>query len=624
MSLSLIYKHRKFTALFWTQFLGALNDNFLKNAMVVMITFKGIKLWGLEAQSLIALAAGIFILPFFLFSSTAGQIADRYERARLTRYIKLWELGLMALATYGFYAEDFQILMITLFLMGLQSTFFGPIKYSILPDLLEEEELVSGNAYVEMGTFLAILLGTIAGGLAAAAEESTIIINGGLLVIAGVGVVLSWLVPAVPIGDPSLKVSFNPIPKTVETIGYTRESTAVFNSILGISWFWFLGAAILTLLPTYCKQNLMGSEEVVTALLASFTIGIGIGSIICEKLSFQRVELGLVPIGSFGVTIFLLDLCYQNPPWIGTLTPGALLTFNDFLAFPTGKRILIDLLGLATFGGFFIVPLYTLIQQRSRPEVRSRIIAGNNIINALFMVVSSIMIMVFNGFGISIETMFFILAVQNLVVTGYIYSVVPEFTLRFLSWALVNVMYRLRVNGLENIPKEGPVVLACNHVSYVDWLVIAGACKRPPRFVMFYKFLDIKIARPIFKGAKVIPISGKNEDPKYHESAFEKISEELKNNQVICIFPEGNLTKDGETQPFRPGIERIIKNDPVPVIPMALNNLWGSMFSWSGGKVFKKMPRRFWHKVSLDIGKPLDPQTVTAEKLEGIVKSLIK
>lgn len=617
-SLPLFGKDKTFGPLFWTQFLGALNDNFFKNALVMMVTFKSVSLLGMDTKSLVAFLGGIFILPFFLFSPLAGQLSDRYSKTQIVVWTKIWELVIMIVGVVGFLLPSFELLTLVLFLMGTQSAFFGPAKYSILPELIDQAHLIKGNAYVEMGTFLAILIGTITGGIVAGLDSNAIYISAGILIFAIFGIWMAKKVPQLKSVSPDLKINFNPIPELGKMWRLLREKEAVFNSALGISWFWFLGAAILSLLPLYCKDYLRADATVVTAFMAMFTIGIGLGSIGCEKLSFHRVEIGLVPIGSLGMSIFLLDLSLVPI----TLSHEGLNNLASFLREPYALRLMFDLFVISIFGGFFTVPLYTLMQQRSHRESRSQVVAGNNVMNALFMVASALLIMVFHSFQFSLPQIFLILSVINIAVAIYIYSIVPEFVLRFYSWILVHVLYRLKIKGLENVPKDGAALLICNHVSYIDWLIISGAVPRPARFIMYYKFFDVPILKKLMIQAKVIPIAGFNESKKILEDAMEEISLALKAGDIVCIFPEGALTRSNEIAAFKTGIEKILARDPVPVVPMALDNLWGSLFSRSPGSLKTKFPGKLWQSISLKIGKPISP-TLSAEQMRGIVQELL-
>jgi 1-acyl-sn-glycerol-3-phosphate acyltransferase len=618
-----LLRDRRFWPIFWTQFLGAFNDNVFKNALVILITLRAFSIRGVSSEQIVALCGGIFILPFFLFSATAGQLADKYSKSRIVVWIKLWEILAMLIGAYGFITERFLLLLTTLFFMGLHSTFFGPVKYSILPQLLRSEELVSGTAYVEMGTFLAILLGTLLGGfLISLAASGAWLVSAAALTVAILGWMTSTRIrPLAPV-TPSLKIQANPIVPTFQIIKLTAKVRSVFLSILGISWFWFFGAAVLSLLPGYCKQILRGEEQLITFFLAMFSVGVGVGSMICGRLSGQKLELGLVPVGSLGLSLFAFDLfLIGNPSWVFT-HPGAQLTITQLLSTVGGWRIAMDLFLLAVFGGFFIVPLYTLVQQRSAEAERSRVIAGNNVINAFFMVVAAALLVSLLALKFTIPQIFLLLAVLNLAVAVYIYTVLPEFLFRFICWVSANVMYRLRVVGRQHLPPDGPAVLVCNHVSLVDWLIIASACPRPVRFVMHYSFLQIPFTRRIFRDAKVIPIAGSREKPEILESAFERIAQELEDGELVCIFPEGKITRNGSLNKFRPGVERVVATTPVPVVPMALGGLWGSFFSKKDGKPMRRPFRRIWSRISLVIGPAVPPREATAEKLQELVSAL--
>lgn len=426
---------RKFWPFFWTQFLGAFNDNVFKNALAIMVAYKSLSLGGLSAEQIVPLCAGLFILPFFLFSASAGQLADKFSKTVLIRWVKLLEIVIMLGAVLGFFLESLPLLLVVLFFMGLQSTMFGPAKYSILPDLLESRELVGGNALVEMGTFLAILLGTIAGGLLiAAGDTGQNILCISLVVVAALGFQSSRSMQKTTPGNPSLMFSFNPITPALQTFAITRKNKPVLWSVVGISWFWFFGASFLTLLPNYAKQVLFADELVLTLLLSLFCVGISIGSLLCERLSRGRLELGIVPIGSLGMTIFALDLFFVGIPQV-FLIPEATDTLRgpgQFLSQLAGTRISLDFVLIAIFGGLFTVPLYTMIQQRTETKIRSRVIAGNNILNALFMVISAAMLMGLSALEVSIPETFLVLAGLNVLMAFFVYSKVPEFVRRFL------------------------------------------------------------------------------------------------------------------------------------------------------------------------------------------------
>ncbi len=613
---------RRFWPTFWTQFLGAFNDNVYKNAMVMLITYQSMKLGGLSPESMVALCGGVFILPFFLFSAMAGQICDKYPKDKLMFYIKVWEVLVMLFGALGFYLGSLNILMITLFFMGLQSTFFGPVKYAVLPELVNDNELVQGNALVEMGTFVAILLGTIVGGILIAIEGTGAWYVGiSVIFFALMGTGFSRFVHPLKKTNSELKINWGILKPSYSIIKIAKKTKSVWLSILGISWFWFLGAALLSMFPGYVKNVIGGNEHVVTLFLGLFSIGVALGSILCEKMSRQRLELGLVPFGTIGMSIFIFDLFLVGQP---TKLTSEIIGLTEFFQNPAFWRVLIDLLGLSIFSGFFTVPLYTFIQHRAEEKERARVIAGLNIINAFFMVCSAILLTVFYQIGLSMPEIFGIWAGLNLIVSIYIYSVIPEFLLRFFAMILSRLSYRVKTKGHENIPDEGGCILTCNHVSFADWLIIYAAIKRPVRFVMYYKFMKIPLIKYLFRDAKVIPIAGKKEDEDILNKAMETIESALKQGEVICIFPEGAITVDGKIAAFKPGIERILERVQVPVIPMTLDGLWGSFFSRKyGGKAGSRpslLLKMILRKVDLTIFEKWDPKDVNAEKLENFTK----
>ena len=611
---------QRFRPFFITQFLGAFNDNLFKNALVVMLTFQAASWTRIAPELLANLAAGIFILPFFLFSATAGQLADKYDKARLTRLVKMLEIGIMVIALAGFLLHNLPVLFGALFLLGCHSTLFGPIKYALLPQHLREDELIGGNALVEAGTFVAILLGTLCGGLLAGTGKGESWIAGSGIVVAICGYLSSRGIPPAPAAAPHLRINPNPFTETWRNIGFARGNRAVFLAILGISWFWLYGALFLAQFPAYARNVLGGGEGTVTLLLATFTVGIGLGSLLCEKLSGGHVEIGLVPFGSIGLTLFGLDIALASPDM---LTPAAPRMIGEILVQPGTFRVLLALMLLGVFGGFFIVPLYAMMQSRSAPEQRARIIAANNILNALFMVVGALAAGALLGAGLSIPVLFGVAAAMNAVVALYIYRLVPEFLLRFIVWMLVHTVYRLRTEGMEHIPADGPAVIVCNHVSLVDALVIAAASRRPIRFVMDHRIFRWPVLSFVFRHSRAIPIAPAREDPALMEAAFREVASALATGELVGLFPEGKITSDGELCPFRPGISRILEANPVPVIPMALRGLWGSMFSRKDGPVLSRPFRRgLFSPIELVAGPALDAETVSLPALESRVAGL--
>lgn len=610
-----LLRQRRFLPFFGAQAFGAFNDNVYKNVLVIVATYHAASYTQLAPELLTNIAAGLFILPYVLFSGVAGQLADRFDKTLVLKVVKAAEIAIMTIAALGFAAHNIEVLLGALFLMGVHSTFFAPAKYGLLPEVLEETELVGGNALVEMGTFLAILLGTLAAGLLAAnGHLGTISLA--LIGVAVVGFVTSLSIPALRPAAPDLRIDWRPWTSTWDNIRAARESRAVFLSILGISWFWFYGALVLAQLPLFAKDVLGGSEQIVTLLLVLFSAGIGIGSLLCERLSGHKVEIGLVPFGSIGLSAFAIDLYFAVPDG----PHGAALTAAQFVALPGSWRVLLDLGLIGVFGGFFIVPLYALVQQRSRREVMSRVIGANNILNAVFMVVAALLAAVALNAGLSIPELLLLTGILNAIVVGYIYSLVPEFLLRFLAWLLVHFIYRLERRGIENIPAQGPALLICNHVGFADALVISAACPRPIRFIMESSIFRIPVLSQIFRGMKAIPVAPAKEDREVYERAFQIVASELRDGQLVCIFPEGRLTADGEIGEFRAGMMRILTETPVPVVPLALAGLWDSMFSRKYGALWRRWPRRFWPRIGLRAGAPIPPERA---ELQGLRKAVV-
>ena len=610
---------RRFAPFFGTQFLGALNDNVFRNGLVILITFQGVVVLNMNHSQLANVAGALFILPYFLFSATAGQVADKYEKSMLMRRIKLLEVALMSIAAVALLTHAYATLLGVLFLMGCQSTLFGPVKYAYLPQQLATEELIGGNALVEAGTYVAIILGLIIGGLAVDIDPTKHTLLAALLAgFAVLGYITSRQVPVTRAADPELRISLNAWKETWRIVGFAREDRTVFLSILGISWFWFFGTAMTLQMPAYTLDILGGNEAVSVILLVAFAVGVGIGSLLCERMSGRRIELGLVPFGSIGLTLFAVDLYFTQP--VQAVSAAADVT--TFLQRPGSWNILVDLALLGAFGAFYSVPLYALIQRRSKREHLSRIIAANNIINAIFMVVASIMAITLLQLGVSIPEIFLVVAALNAIVAIYIYTLLPEFMMRFLAWVLINVLYRLRPTGLENVPRKGPAIVVCNHVSYMDPILLTGCIRRRMRFVMYYRIFQMPMLRFFFEHMRAIPIAGRMEDEQLMEEAFERVDEELAAGNVVCIFPEGGITRDGEIQRFRPGIERIIATRPVPVVPVSLGNLWGSWFSRRKGGGLRTIPGRLFQRVTVRVGEPVPAREVTAARLELLVRTL--
>ena len=614
-----LFNTRRFLPFFLTQFSGALNDNLFKNALLVVFVSSAATQDLGNSNTLVNIAAGLFILPFFLFSPLAGQLADKYDKARIIRYVKTIEIIIMVVAAIAWWSHQWWVLMALLFAMGTQSAFFGPIKYSIIPQHLDDDELVSGNAQVEMGTFVAILVGTIGGTLLADLTRPELIIGAVIITVAVLGWVASRSIPSAPSHAVDLVVDWNPFREAWALYGLARKRRAVLLSIVGISWFWLMGAAYLTQMPNFAVAVLNGTPGLIATLLCGFVVGIASGSLLCDRLSGHKVEIGLVPLASIGLSVFGIDLFFSANAFVAP----PLLSVEEFLSRPDGLRILLDIVLIGLSGGLYIVPLYANIQSRTEDDSRARVIAFNNMLNALFMVIASVLgIILLGAAGLSIPEFFLVVALMNIAVALFIYYQVPEFTMRFLVWLLSHTLYRVRHQGLEYIPEQGPALIASNHVSFIDALLIAGAVRRPVRFIMYKPIFEIPVLNFIFRTGGAIPICSPKEDEAVYLAAMDTIAQGLEQGDLLCIFPEGKLSRDGEIDELRPGILRMIERSPAPVVPMALRGLWGGFFSHSGSGPFKKPFRRIWSKIDVVAAPPIVPEDLTMERLTDAIQIL--
>jgi 1-acyl-sn-glycerol-3-phosphate acyltransferase len=615
-----LLKERRFAPFFWTQFLGAFNDNVFKTAFLVVLTFDAIS-WGItDPAMLTALIPGLFILPYVVFSATAGQIAEKMEKGRLARYVKIIEIGIMLVAGIGWLTKSVPLLLAAVVGMGVHSTLFGPVKYAYLPQQLKQEELVGGNGLIEMGTFVGILLGQILGAFLVKYQPGGIMmVAGGTLLFAVIGLFISMRIPLSPAPAPELKINPNPFSEMVRNLAFSRQNRTVFLSMLGNSWFWFYGAMILSQFPLYAKDYLHGDQTVFIGLLTVFSIGVGTGSLLCEKLSGHKVEIGLVPFGAIGLSVFGIDLYFASLAYAGT----AGVDIWGLLAQHGAWRIMFDVAMLGIFGGLFIVPLFALIQTRCEPTHLSRTIGGMNILNALFMIAASGLAIGMLKMGFTIPQLFLTTAILNAVVALYIFSLVPEFLIRFLAWMLIHTIHKVKTIDAELIPEEGPAVLVCNHVSFVDALVIGAASPRPIRFVMDHRIFKTPFMGWFFRTARAIPIASGKEDPWLMEKAYIDIAQALHEGDLVCIFPEGKLTSTGEMNEFRGGIAKILERTKVPVIPMALRGLWGSLLTRDPGNLFERsFSRGPRSHLALVVGTPVDPVSATPEYLHQRVLAL--
>ncbi len=600
-----LLKTKRFLPLFVTQFLGAFNDNVFKNALVILITYTVAEQSTLSPAIMVTMAAGIFILPFFLFSATAGQLADKHDKSKLIRIIKLVEIVLMVGAATGFYLQQVNLLMLILFLMGTQSAFFGPLKYGILPDQLEENELIGGNALIGTGTFVSILLGTICGGLLILAENGALIISALTISIAIAGWLSSLLIPSTQAADPTIKVNYNFFTETQRIIQHIKQDPIIFRAILGISWFWLFGATFLSQFPTFGKETIGGNEQVVTLFLAIFSIGIGIGSLLCNRLLKGTVAATYVPFGILGMTIFTIDLFFASTQIVSG-NGHALIGIAVFLESFANWRVLIDLLGIAICGGIYIVPLYAIIQDRTEASYRSRTIAGNNIMNAFFMVVSAISISMMLAHDFAVTEIFLTIALLNGLMAIYISSLLPEPLVKAILWWLFRILYRLEVRGLENYHKLGDrSIIVANHLSFLDALLI-GVCL--PGRVGFA--INTRIAKrwwihPFLFLTDTIALDQTS------PMSTRLLIDRVKKGHKTVIFPEGRLTVTGSLMKIYEGPAVIAEKSGAQVLSIIISGAQYTPFSKLRGKVRIHL----FPKITLTIMPPV--QFVIPQQIKG-------
>jgi 1-acyl-sn-glycerol-3-phosphate acyltransferase len=616
-----LLQQRRFAPFFWTQFLGAGNDNLFKFAFTMLVTYQVQVDW-LPAHMAGLVIGAVFITPFLLFSATSGQLADKLDKAALMRWVKWLELLIMLVAAWGFAQHQISVLLGCVFLMGLHSTLFGPVKFAYLPQHLNASELTGGNGMVEMGTFVAILLGHVAGGfLVAIPQFGATYAAWACIGVAALGRVCAQAIPPSPSSTPGLRINWNPFTETWRNLQLARGNTVVFRSLLGISWMWFFGSVFLSQFPSFALQILHGDERVASLLMVVFSVGIAVGSLLCERLSRGQVEVGLVPLGAIGMSVFAIDLYFAAR---GLHSTG-LQTWLSFLQAPAHWRVMADLALLALFAGLYSVPMYALIQLRCQPSHRARIIAANNILNALFMVVSSLMVGALLQAGLDVTQVFLLIGMLNALVMVYILFLLPEYFLRFMAFILTRCIYRFRIEGEHHIPQTGAAILISNHVSFIDAVLLMGASPRPVVFIMEHRIFQTPLLGWMFRLVKAIPIAPQRENPEIYHEAFARAAQALDRGDLICIFPEGAITADGTLGEFKGGLMKLLARSPVPVVPMALCNLWGSFFSRieNGVAMARPFRRGIWNRVNLVIGEPVAAAQANQQVLRERVLQLL-
>ncbi|HJO95939.1 MAG TPA: acyl-[ACP]--phospholipid O-acyltransferase [Victivallales bacterium] len=585
-----LFKEKKFLPLFLTQFQEALTDNLIKNALIIMAVYDVYAANPDASNTVVALAGALLMLPYFIFSALSGQIADKFDKSVITRFIKGFEIFSMMLAVYGFYTENITILLVTVFLLGLHSTFFGPIKYSILPQHLNDNELIAGNAFIEGGTFIAILIGGILG-TEMPGFLSSVSISAGAVYVALLGVILaccgfviSFYIPAAPSQEPELKIDLNIFKSTKQIIGNSRQNKRVFRAILGVSWFWLIGMVIMTLLPNFVKTTLNAQNSVFTLFLVVFSVGIAIGSLICEHVQKDYIDTRYVPVGALGMSVFLVIMFLLTVNYTSNALPGTVCSLSVFLQSAYNWVIIIDVLMIALFGGFYIVPLNTVIQFWSDRKHMSRTIAANNIINSLFMVVGAVVFVFCIKIKISIPFVVIILGILNFMVTIYICKILPEAILKVnLEW-LLKLLYKVKVEGMDNYNKAGDrVLIIANHTSFIDGLLLAVFLPQKALFAInteFSKKWWIKLIDPIVNFYPVDPMN---------PSATKSLIKEIRNDKHCVIFPEGRLTVTGAIMKVYEGPGMIAEKSGANILPIRIKGASYTPFSRLKGKVYIRL-----------------------------------
>ncbi|RME60512.1 MAG: MFS transporter, partial [Candidatus Dadabacteria bacterium] len=566
-----------FKALLITQALGALNDNLFKTVVALLFLNEIAK----EATKVAYLSASLafFVLPYVLFSGYAGWLSDRYSKVWVIRGTKLLEVVIMFLGVIGFLLKAPSFLIFVVFLMGFQSALFSPAKYGILPEMLSEEELSKGNGYLELFTFLAIIAGTALAGFSSSMSNPGVL----SLLIAFAGMGTSFLIKDVNASEHYPKFVLNPFKNNITFLKKIREQKGLWLTVLGIAYFWFLGGVFQMNIMIFSKEELALTDSLTGILLAILGIGIGIGSTVAGKVSEGKVELGLVPLGALGLTIF------------------------SFLLGVTSSYILVALwvFLIGTSSGFFIVPLNAYLQAKSPQKERGRYIASSNFFTFVAVLIASFLFWIAEGvLEVKPSQVFIIISGITVLVSLYLLKLLPEMLARCINWIIIHLFYRIEKINFQNLPKEGGALLVCNHVSYIDAQLLLASIPRPVRFLMYRPIYELALVKPLAKAVGAIPIAAKDGREKISKT-LKYCAELIKKGELVGIFAEGGITRDGEVQEFKKGLETIMEGLSEPIVPVALKEVWGSIFSFSEGKVLFKKPKKIPYPVKIIFGKPL-------------------
>ncbi len=589
-----------FWSLIITQFEGAFNDNALK----MVVTFVGLNMALSKGMhdALVPLTAALFSLPFLLFSMFGGFLADRFSKRTISIGVKVLEILIMAFATLGLMLRSLPLGLASIFLMGLHSAIFGPSKYGLLPELLPERRLSWGNGILELGTFLAIITGMAAGALLYKTFEGRQVWSGTMLIgLAAVGLLFSLGISKIPAANPHKKFQVNFLGDLWHQIKEMRRDHILWLACVGNIYFWFIGQLLQQSVIDYGENVLHIGEVRTTYLLAAMAIGIGLGSFAAGYLSGGKIEYGLVPLGSLGICIF-----------------AAILT-RPTLSF---GQILGTIATLGFFGGFFIVPISAILQHRPAKQDKGVMLAAANLLSSAGLFVAAGVYWVLAvALHLGPRGVFAVGALMTLAATVYVVWLLPDSLLRFVLWVLTHTVYRIRVQGRDNIPSKGGALFVCNHISLVDAVLLLASTDRHVRFIIYKGIYDLPWVKPFARILRAIPISAELR-PREMLRTLRTASEAIQNGEVVCVFAEGQITRIGHLLPFRRGFERIMENVQAPIIPVALDGVWGSIFSFERGRFLWKMPRRLPYRVTLNFGAPL-PHTATPIEVRQRVQELM-
>lgn len=590
-----LFKTRRFLPLFLAQFLGAFNDNVFKNALIILISYKLATTSPLQEKLMTLLAQGIFILPFFLFSAYAGQLADKYSKSKLIILVKVFEIIFMVLAAIGFQQNNLTLLMSVLFLMGTHSAFFGPLKYAILPEQLSENELIAGNGFIEGSTFISILLGTILGGLLIVTETGTILVWLMTISVALAGLITSFFVPRTLSIESNLKINLNFIKETVTIIKHTKQEHDVFNAILAISWFWLIGATILFQLPNFIRYVLHADPSVVTLFLALFSIGIAIGSIVCNRLLKGKITAKFVPVSILAISFFMFDL-YLVSRGISVNDTQNLMGLGEFFLNTKHWHIAIDMLMIAGFGGIYTVPLYAIIQTRTKTIHRARTVSCNNILNTIFMVVATILIMLLLKLNFTISQIFLVVAMVNTLVAVYACLLLPQTLIKSLLKKLLKFCYRVEINGLENYTQAGNrIIIIANHISFLDAVLLATFLPDKLMFALNSYMAKKWWIQPLHKMLEIFPLDPTN------PMATKPLIKAIRDDKHCVIFPEGRITVTGSLMKIYEGPGMIADKTHAKLLPIRIDGAQYTPFS----RLQNKYKMHWFPKITILILPPV-------------------